>query len=328
MITSPVESLFQVFNETAELLAEELSCTYLEALAETGENIFHGSILQEEVSELGEKRLKKLYSSIHIEGLGKEDIRKAYQLAIIKGMREASQPNHQMTPDSIGLFLSYLIGKFMNGKKEFSLLDPAVGTGNLQFTIMNQLHDKTIQSFGVDVDDVLIRLAFSGANLIRQPLELFNQDALEPLFIDPVDCVVCDLPVGFYPNDVRAMEYKLKADKGHSYAHHLFIEQSVNHAKEGAYLFFLVPNGIFESEEAPKLREYIKDNVNIQGLVQLPMSLFKNEAAAKSIFVLQKKGEEIKAPKQGLMVKLPKLSNQKAMEDIFGKIDEWFEENK
>ena len=52
MKIAPVEQLFTIFNETALVLQEELSCTYLEALAETGENLFHGSILQEEVSEL------------------------------------------------------------------------------------------------------------------------------------------------------------------------------------------------------------------------------------------------------------------------------------
>ncbi|RLQ97938.1 class I SAM-dependent methyltransferase [Falsibacillus albus] len=328
MKTSPVENLFTVFNETTEILAEELSCTYLEALAESGDNMFHGTILQDEINELSKKRLEKAYDSISSPVFSNEDKRKAFQLAIIKGMREASQPNHQMTPDSIGLFISYLIGKFMDGHQRFSLLDPAVGTGNLLFTIMNYLKKDDLNAIGVDVDDLLLRLAFAGANLLEQPIEFFNQDALEKLFIDPVDCVVCDLPVGYYPNDLRAQEFELKADEGHSYAHHLFIEQSVNHAKPGAYLFFLVPNRLFESEQAPKLREYIKEHVNIQGLIQLPMSLFKNEQAAKSIFVLQRKGEGIEPPKQGLMVNLPKMSNQQAMKDIFRQIDEWFVENK
>ena len=58
---------------------------------------------------------------------------------------------------------------------------------------------------------------------------------------------------------------RLKADKGHSYAHHLFIEQSIRYIKEGGYLFFLIPNGLFESEQAQKLHEYLKKNVYIQG---------------------------------------------------------------
>ena len=96
-----------------------------------------------------------------------------------------------------------------------------------------------IRAFGVDVDDLLIKLAYVGANLQQQPTEFFNQDALEPLFIDPVDLIVCDLPIGYYPNDVQAAEYELSSSKGHSYAHHLFIEQSIKHTIPGGYLFFL-----------------------------------------------------------------------------------------
>lgn len=56
---SAVEKLFTVFNETAQILQEELSCTYLDALAETGENLFQDTVLQEELSEITVKRLRK-----------------------------------------------------------------------------------------------------------------------------------------------------------------------------------------------------------------------------------------------------------------------------
>lgn len=328
MNVSSMETIFTVLNETAMILAEELSCTYLEALAETGENLFHDDIVQDELSELTQKRLKKKYEEIHLESFSKEQIRKAYQLAILKGMKDSVQSNHQMTPDSIGLFISYLIEKFTDKKKSFSLIDPAVGTGNLMMTILNQIEDKEIISYGIDIDDLLIKLAYIGANLQRQPIQLFNQDSLEHLFIDPVDMVVSDLPVGYYPNDVGASKYKLKAEQGHSYAHHLFIEQSLNYTKPGGYLFFLIPNGLFESEEAPKLHKFLSEEVYIQGVLQLPQTMFKSSNAAKSILILQKKDDQIKAPKQVLIANLPTLSNQNAMESMIGKIDRWFKENK
>ena len=43
---SKIENLFTVINETAELISNEAQITYIEAVAETGENIFHNSILQ------------------------------------------------------------------------------------------------------------------------------------------------------------------------------------------------------------------------------------------------------------------------------------------
>ncbi|MFE8697013.1 class I SAM-dependent methyltransferase [Cytobacillus sp. FJAT-53684] len=328
MSITPVEQLFTVFNETALIIQEELSCTYLEALAETGENIFQESILQsDELSELTVKRLKKSYDSIRISDFSKEDIRKSFQLAILKGMKENVQPNHQMTPDAVGMLVGYLVDKFVP-EKSFRLLDPAVGTGNLLTTVMNQQPTKNIEAIGLEIDDILIKLSYVNANLQQHPIQFFNQDSLEPLFIQEADAVVSDLPVGYYPNDVRAAEYEMKADQGHTYAHHLFIEQSMRHVKAGGYLFFIVPNGLFESEQAPKLHEYIKEYAVMQGLLQLPQTLFKNKNAAKSIFILQKKGEDVKPPKQVLLVNLPSLSKTAEVEKILGKIDGWYKENK
>jgi site-specific DNA-methyltransferase (adenine-specific) len=328
MINSPVESLFGIIDETATLLQEELACSYLEAVAETGENLFQGDVLQEEASELTKKRLNKKYDEVSLSQLENENIRKAFQFAILKGMKENVQPNHQMTPDSLGLFISYLVNKFTADKNKLTILDPAIGTGNLLTTVLNQMPGKETQSIGVEIDEILIKLAYVGADLQKHPLQLFNQDSLEPLFIDPVDLVLCDLPIGYYPNDLRSQDYELKAEEGHSYAHHLFIEQSLKHTKDGGYLFFIVPNGLFESPHSAQLQGYLKDKADIQGFLQLPLSLFKNKNSAKSILVLQKKKEGIKPPKEVLLAQLPSLSNQRALQDILSKIDQWLVQNK
>ncbi|MDR4317266.1 SAM-dependent methyltransferase [Niallia circulans] len=327
MNISPVEELFTVFNETALIIQEELEYTYLESLALTGENIFQEAILQEELSELSKKRLKKSYETIHLAKYSKEEIRKAFQLVILKGMKENTQPNHQMTPDSIGILFGYLVQKFYTSE-ELRLLDLAVGTGNLLTTVMNHQVGKNIAAYGVDIDDLLLQLALVNANLQEQPIEFFNQDSLEHLFIDPVDVVVSDLPVGYYPNDIRANEFKVKAEDGHTYAHHLFIEQSINYVKPGGYAFFVIPNNLFESEQAAKLHDYIKEEVHIQAIMQLPETLFKNKQSAKSILILQKKGNNIVAPKQVLLAKVPSFSNMRAMEQVLSELDTWIQANK
>ncbi|PFB20585.1 SAM-dependent methyltransferase [Bacillus cereus] len=328
-VSQTVETLFSIFDSSAVVLRKELDVTYLEALVETGDNLFEGAILQEELSESAIERLNREYSTFNEETYKGEEIRKAFQLAILKGMKEGVQANHEMTPDAVGIFMSYLFHKFMQGQNEITVLDPAIGTGNLMTTVFNSAKEGlTMSGFGVEVDEVLIKLALVNANLQKHAIEFFHQDGLAPLYIDPVDAVVSDLPVGYYPNEIGASEYKLKADEGMSYAHHLFIEQSVKHTKEGGYLFFLVPNFIFESDQAPKLHAFIKETCFIQGLLQLPVSMFKNEKNAKSIFVLQKKGANVTMPKQALLVELPKFSNMKAMEDIMDQLNTWFATHK
>ncbi|AAT62902.1 SAM-dependent methyltransferase [Bacillus thuringiensis serovar vazensis] len=328
-VSQTVETLFSIFDSSAVVLRKELDVTYLEALVETGDNLFEGAILQEELSEAAIERLNREYSTFNEETYKGEEIRKAFQLAILKGMKEGVQANHEMTPDAVGMFMSYLFHKFMKGQNEITVLDPAIGTGNLMTTVFNSAQENiTMSGFGVEVDEVLIKLALVNANLQKHAIEFFHQDGLAPLYIDPVDAVISDLPIGYYPNEIGASEYKLKADEGMSYAHHLFIEQSVKHTKEGGYLFFLVPNFIFESDQAPKLHAFIKETCFIQGLLQLPVSMFKNEKNAKSIFVLQKKGPSVTMPKQALLVELPKFSNMKAMEDIMDQLNTWFATHK
>nr|WP_295969863.1 class I SAM-dependent methyltransferase [uncultured Bacillus sp.] len=327
MKTTAVEELFTVINESANILQKELNCSYLEALAETGENIFQQSILQNMENEWSLKRLKKKYEGLNLIEYSKEDIRKSFQLAILKGMKESIQPNHQMTPDSIGMLIGYLLNKFIR-QSSYRLLDPAVGTGNLLTAAMNQGIHKHIEGIGIEIDDLLIKLAYVNANLQKHPIDLYNQDSLEPLFIKKADAVISDLPVGYYPNDIRAADYKLKADKGHSFAHHLFIEQSIRYVKPGGYLFFLIPNELFESDQAKKLQQFLKDTVYIQGVIQLPESLFKNKMNAKNILILQKKGENVEPPKQALLVNMPSLSNGRELEKILHSMEQWLNENK
>lgn len=324
-----LEELFAIFNESAEIIQEEMQSGYLEALAETGENIFQDSILQPEISEVTKKRLHKLYSQVNLNAYKKEELRKAYQFAVLKGMQDHVQANHQLTPDTIGYFMSYLLDKFMNGKKDFSLLDPAIGTGNLLFTVLNRMAaENDVRSFGVDVDELLLKLCYVSANLQMAEVELFNQDALQPLFIDPVDAVICDLPVGYYPDDANAAGFQLKRKEGHSYAHYLFIEQSLNHTKPGGYLLFLIPNQLFEHEEAAGLHEFLKGTAYIQAVLQLPFSMFKSSQSAKSILILQKKKPGVNPPDEVLLAALPKLSNKESLSQTLLKMDKWFMENK
>ncbi|MBY6271142.1 class I SAM-dependent methyltransferase [Caldibacillus debilis] len=327
MQLTAVEKLFHILDQSALILENELNCTYLEALVETGENLFQNRVLQQGIDEFTAKKLEKFYSDADLSAMEKEDIRKAFQLACLKGMKRHVQPNHQMTPDSIGILLAYFIRKFVPDRA-FSMLDPAAGTGNLLTTILNQLPDAEIRATGIELDDLLVKLAYTGCNLQGHPVEFFNQDGLANLLVDPVDVVVCEPPVGYYTNDRQAEKFVLKAEEGHSFIHHLFIEQGCRYAKEGGYLFYVVPHHLFESKEAQKLNAFIKEHMHMQGFLHLPDSLFMNKSLAKSVLILQKKKEGIRPPKEIFLMKLPSLSNKRALAQIFAKFDQWMKENK
>ena len=305
------EQIFKYVNDYAEKVVEVQGLDYLEALLQALEDSLDGKF------------------EWQVEGATKEDMRKAIQIAILKGMRKSAQPNHQMTPDTLGLLVAHFVEQcFEDQLKQgpISVVDPALGTGNLLFTVMNAL-DGNVQASGVEVDDLLIRLAAATGDLVEQPVTLFRQDALEKLLVDPVDAVVCDLPVGYYPNEEVALDYELCATEGMSYAHHLFIEQSMNYTKEGGFAFFLVPANLFESEQAKQLHKFIKGHAWIQAVIQLPENLFTSRAHEKSILILQKQSKALKAPREVLLAKVPNMSNREALAMFFEKVRMWREGN-
>lgn len=301
-----LEKIFQVINQHAEQV-EQQHMTYLEGVLDSLEKWLDGKLQVEDKDAT------------------KEDVRKAVQIAILKGMRKSSQPHHQMTPDTLGLLVGYFVEQFFKQRlKEgnISLMDPAVGTGNLLITIMNALDGK-VEATGVEVDDLLIRLAAATADLTEQHISLYRQDALQSLLAEPADAVVCDLPIGYYPDEDVALDYELCALEGMSYAHHLLIEQSIKYTKDGGYLFFLIPANLFESEQAKALHKYLKKTVWIQAVIQLPEAIFANKALEKSLLILQKHGEDIKAPKEVLLAKVPNMQNKHALQLFFDKVQQW-----
>ena len=89
------EQIFNYVNTRATEIEQNEQSTYLDALIETLEQTLDGKY------------------DWQVEGATQEDMRKAIQIAILKGMRQGSQPNHQMTPDSLGLLVGYLLSNFM-----------------------------------------------------------------------------------------------------------------------------------------------------------------------------------------------------------------------
>ncbi|MCM3717942.1 class I SAM-dependent methyltransferase [Fictibacillus phosphorivorans] len=318
-----VEKMFIVMDNSTTKIKDKLELTYLDALVETGENLFFQEIPKEYPKELIND-LTEEYKKVNLTEFGKEELRKAFQLAVLKGMKEAVQPHHAMTPDAVALFTGYLVQKFIKKAEQITLLDPVTGSGNLLTAVLNQLKEKQCDVFGVEVDETLLRLAWVNANIQKHSVELFHQDVIKPLYADPVDVVVADLPVGYYPDDETAKGFKVGEKDGHTFAHHLIMEQSVNHLKDTGIGVYIVPNNLFESEQADLLKNWMKDTVTVLGLFQLPESLFKSKVHEKSILILQKNGEGAIKPKQAMLAQLPSFSNKTGLAKVMEQINEWF----
>lgn len=300
-----VEQIFTQLNEAAEQIELSGQGTYLEGV----------------VFGL-ERWLVSGTDFVNVEAT-KEEKRRAIQLAILKGMRKSAQPNHQMTPDALGMLVAFLVRELVEGEKDVRLFDPAVGTGNLMFTVANYLGSQEVELFGSEIDELLIQLASQTAELLNQPIELFLQDSLRPLLLDPVDMVISDLPIGYYPDDEHAETFELRGNQQHAYAHHLFIEQSMNYVKDGGALILLAPATLFSSPEAQNLHTYISKHGRLEAVLQLPKEVFKSEQTAKALLVIRKDEHKALPKKDVLLAQVPSLSNKKSMELFFEKVRQW-----
>ncbi len=290
---------------------------FIDTYAQTADKLYLEAII-----EACEKWLSGEAQPVLSESVSKEDIRRGIQLAILKGMKQNAQPNHQMTPDSIGMLIGHIASKLVSGERTLTLLDPAAGTGNLLYTVMNAIGNN-VTATAVEIDNLLVRLSAVTAELLEHLVTFYVQDALRPLLVDPVDITVSDLPVGYYPDDDNALNFELMPAEGHAYAHHLFIEQSMNHTKPGGHALFIIPANLFDSEQSSLLHPFLKKQTVLRAVIQLPDSLFKSTAHAKSILILQKPSPEMKATPDVLLAKVPNMTDKRAMALFLQEIDVW-----
>lgn len=328
-----IEKAFGLMEQAIGLLKRSLDTSFLDAYIENGENIIdtYQVRVQDGVpSEQTVQKLKAIYEQLQAIELEPEEIRRLSQLILLKGNKvESLQANHQLTPDSIGFLFVYLIEQLYSPKQSLKILDIANGMGNLLLTIILNLNiaKYTVQGFGVDIDDTLLSVSATNNEWTKAAIQLFHQDGLQDLLVDPVDVAVSDLPIGYYPNDEKAIDFDSAAEEGHSYAHHLLMEQAMKFVKPDGFGLFLIPTNILETEQSSFFKNWLQKNVYLQGMIQLPDELFKSVQSSKSILFVQNKGDHSKQVKEVLVAKLGSLKDPEKVTQFFQQFEAWKSSN-
>src|SRR5699024_6738599 len=104
-------------------------------------------------------------------------------------------------------------------------------------------------------------------------------------------------------------------------------KQSLIYTKPVSFLIFIIHKNLFESDQSEALHQFIHKYAHIVGIIQLPDTAFASKQHKKSIFMLQKRGEHTENVKEPLLAVLPSFNNTAGMEDILGKINQWFEQS-
>lgn len=326
----PVKKLFDLLNESTTLLKQDLNTTYLDALAENLGNIIdHKTVKVENDRPIAETvaKLQKIYQSVDLTAYDRTTKRQALQLICFEGMQQDHvEPNKRLTPDAIGYIVAYLAQVLGSFDKTGQVLDLTVGSGNLILTVMAQLQhalEIDFKGFGIDNDSLLLDLAAVFSQWLNLDLELYHQDAVAPVMVQDVDLVTADLPVGYYPIDAQTKDYQTRAQKGHSYVHHLLIEQGIRCLKPAGLGLFIVPTTIFQTEESKALTKWLTEAAYFQGLLNLPAKMFTNNAAQKSILILQKHGGSAEQVLQILLGDLPDFNDRTALTRFMQELQQW-----
>ena len=310
-----IEQAYTLLLENVQEIQNDLLTSFYDALIEQNGSYLDGDIELDSVRQNNEK-LKALK-------LSKEEWRRAYQFLLMKAAQtEPLQANHQFTPDSIGFILIFLIDQ-LSKKEHIDILEIGSGMGNLAETILNNTQ-KNVDYLGLELDDLLIDISASIADVMDAKVSFVQGDAVRPQVLKESDVIISDLPVGFYPDDNIAMRYEVASRQEHTYAHHLLMEQSLKYLKSDGYAIFLAPNDLLTSSQSDLLKKWLQKHAQIVAMIALPESLFGNAAYAKTIFVLKKQDEQAIQP---FVYALSDLQNQADLLTFSEKFQNWSQES-
>ena len=333
MESNQVLEQFEVLWQATKKLQSIIDYSYVVALGETLQNLVQQTVQQVDGLPTAEDcaHLEALYHQLQLENMQADDIRKMIQFAFLKASKADNlQANHQMTPDAISLLVAYMIDRLTAHESALSVGDLAVGSGNLLSTIVLflQQSNKQVEGIGVDNDEVLVHVASQAVALERLSVQLLLQDGLSNLSLKPVDVMVSDLPIGYYPIDEVARTFETSNQEEHSYAHHLLIEQHIRYLKEAGIAIFIVPYNLFETEEAPRLLQYLQEHTFVQAMLALPNNLFRVAAHQKSVLIVQKKGNTAQQVSQVLLGDIPEFKQHERFNKFMTTFEKWAKEFK
>lgn len=311
-----IELLFNVLEESSNIISGYMNTDIFTAITYTVENIVNAELVytNEEISS----RLQKLYSLIEDINFQREEIRKAMQFLVLKILKNNKISNVVITPDFVSFFFGYLVKKFIQHKKNFSILNPNMKIGNLLLGIMNSINTESVSIHGIENSDILIRLAKANFDLHNYDADLLFEDSLTPS-LGIYDFIVSDLDHVNYENEnYNSAFYK----KGLKYFPYLFIEKYMNHLSPEGIMILMIPNEFFD-KDSYDYKQYLNDNMKMLGLIKLPDDIFAG-ISKKSILILKHNDSKEFITNDFLLIDLPSLKDSQAFKEVIDRIDQWF----
>ena len=221
--------------------------------------------------------------------------------------------------------------KFINPKAYETIIDPCCGSGGFLYSALNYIRENEALNlneeigkyiFGFDINKDIVKISkmkFLLEANINNNIEVQNSlddaDSLKVLISEKnpdckcgIDNILTNPPFGAsgkITNTSILARYKLGhkwIEKGNQYivtntlqsgqsSEILFVEQCLNLLKENGKMAIVLPNGHFENPSLNYLRQFIKTNAKILGIVTLPQETFipYGTGIKTSLLFIQKK---------------------------------------
>ena len=327
MFHETVEKLYDTIDSMAMLLVEHANLTYLEALCGVTDNIVSVDVLQAVETEI-EIVLYSSVKKIRDINFTAEEIRKAMQLALLKGLKADYIPLDVMTPDGVALIVGYIISKLVTSINRKSVADFVCGTGNLLTAVLGTLQKKPAAIYGADVDYQMLELAKMMAAIQDYEIQFYHQSSAHRMAVPKVDVIIGDLPLETYVDDDEdATTAKLIAD-GCNFLPYLLVKNHIDYLTAGGYGIYIIGNDFFSHEYAKKFHEILTCSAQIGMLLQLPTEMFKDSSKQKSVLVIRKHSKDSKNVTEMFIANFPNSGNIREFRKMLTKMEEWIILNK
>ena len=166
-----IEQAYTYLLENVQIIQNDLTTNFYDALIEQNGIYLDGQTNLEDVKK-NNQALKRL-------ALRKEEWLRTYQFLLMKAAQtEPLQANHQFTPDAIGHLMIFLMEQLWPAK-DLSLLELGSGMGILGASFLTSMNKK-VDYLGIELDDLLIDLAASMAEVMDLQMGFVQGDAVRP----------------------------------------------------------------------------------------------------------------------------------------------------
>ena len=258
-----VEIFYDLIDEACMIHYEDINMDYLEALSKVTSDLLD-NFNDDRISEDAIVKLNDIYDKIYNLDCLNEEIRLALVLIIIKGLKHRGLQLDVVTPDTINYLISYIIQNMFDDE-EFTMVDTAMGIGNLSAAILNNLDNK-INLIGIEEEESFVGVSKSLCDLLYHDASIYFQKFEDKIF-DLCDLVIGDLDRTNDPYQV--------------------ILERLDNLNENGKFIYLINNDFFSSMK-DGFKEALEKSATLMGLIVLPDNMVNDKHVGKSLLIGKK----------------------------------------